>query len=104
VRLLRQTPKGLRAEQIREELGLQAKELPRPLNEALDSGRLAKSGQKRATTYFVKGAASKAAAGRQARAIPAVRRGRTKAKRARAAKIVEKKVTAPGAADAKGQG
>jgi hypothetical protein len=55
VGLLRQSPKGLRAEQIRKKLGLQAKELPRPLKEALDSGRLAKSGQKRATTYFLKG-------------------------------------------------
>jgi hypothetical protein len=56
VSLLKSNPGGLRAEQIREELGLQAKELPRPLKEALDSGRLGKSGQKRATTYFVKGA------------------------------------------------
>jgi hypothetical protein len=55
VGLLRQSPKGLRAEQIREKLALQAKELPRPLKEALDSGRLGKSGQKRATTYYVKG-------------------------------------------------
>ncbi|HEY8092085.1 MAG TPA: hypothetical protein VIF09_29690 [Polyangiaceae bacterium] len=55
VDLLKQAPKGLRAEQIRQKLGLQSKELPRPLKEALDAGRLAKSGQKRATTYFVKG-------------------------------------------------
>jgi hypothetical protein len=78
VGLLRQTPKGLRAEQIRQKLGLQAKELPRPLKEALDSGRLAKSGQKRATTYFLKGAggASKASGrgaggGKRARRAPA---------------------------------
>jgi hypothetical protein len=56
VELLRQHPEGLRAEQIREALSLQAKELPRPLNEAVAAGRLGKSGQKRATTYFVKGA------------------------------------------------
>jgi len=55
--LLKQSPSGLRAEQIRESLGLQAKELPRPLKEGLKAGKLAKSGQKRATTYFAKGAA-----------------------------------------------
>src|SRR5258708_23609517 len=43
---------GLRAEQIRQKLGLQAKELPRPLKEGLDGGRLSKVGRKRATTYF----------------------------------------------------
>jgi len=52
--LLGQHPKGLRAEQIRRELGLLAKEMPRPLKEALGTGRLGKSGQKRATTYFLK--------------------------------------------------
>lgn len=54
VGLLKQSPAGLRAEQIRERLGLLAKELPRPLKEALSSGRVSKSGQKRATTYFHK--------------------------------------------------
>jgi hypothetical protein len=52
--LLRQHPGGLRAEQIREQLGLEAKELPRPLKEGLDTGRFSKAGQKRSTTYFVK--------------------------------------------------
>jgi len=59
---------GLRAEQIRQQLGLMAKELPRPLKEALDSGRLGKAGQKRATTYFLAGPlapARKASAGRR---------------------------------------
>lgn len=55
ITLLKRHPSGLRAEQIRDELGLEAKELPRPLKEALDTGSLHKSGQKRATTYFVKG-------------------------------------------------
>lgn len=55
--LLKAHPKGLRAEQIRTQLGLQAKELPRPLKEGLDAGRFSKSGQKRATTYVVKGVA-----------------------------------------------
>jgi hypothetical protein len=64
VGLLRLNPKGLRAEEIRVKLALQSKELPRPLKEATASGRVGKSGQKRATTYFLKsggGAAPKAA-------------------------------------------
>jgi hypothetical protein len=50
--LLKRHPKGLRAEEIREELGVQPKELPRPLAEGLKSGAFKKSGQKRATVYF----------------------------------------------------
>lgn len=53
--LLRSSPKGLRAEEIRQRLNLLSKELPRPLKEGLSSGRLGKSGNKRATTYFLKG-------------------------------------------------
>ena len=45
---------GLRAEQIRAALGVEAKELPRPLADAVSAGRLTKTGQKRATTYFAK--------------------------------------------------
>jgi hypothetical protein len=52
VDLLGKSSSGLRAEQIRSALGVEAKELPRPLAEALSSGRITKSGQKRATTYF----------------------------------------------------
>ena len=54
--LLTKHPKGLRAEQIRNELGCNPKELPRPLADALASGRVTKTGQKRATTYFAGGA------------------------------------------------
>ncbi|HEY4015776.1 MAG TPA: hypothetical protein VGM06_20690 [Polyangiaceae bacterium] len=43
---------GLRAEQIRSELGLQAKEMPRILKEGLGKKSLKAKGQKRATTYF----------------------------------------------------
>jgi hypothetical protein len=104
--LLRQNPKGLRAEQIREKLSLQAKELPRPLKEALDLGRIGKSGQKRATTYFVKGsgAASKpvgraSAAGRRARRAPAGRKGRVRASgRARPVDKTKRGTAASGAA------
>ena len=53
VTLLESRPEGLRAEQIREELAVQAKELPRPLADALASGRIKKAGQKRATTYLI---------------------------------------------------
>lgn len=52
VDVLTKSASGLRAEQIRETLGVEAKELPRPLAEAISSGRITKSGQKRATTYF----------------------------------------------------
>lgn len=52
VNLLQKHPEGLRAEQIRETFACQAKELPRPLADGLAQGRISKSGQKRATTYF----------------------------------------------------
>ena len=56
VDVLQKSASGLRAEQIRETLGVEAKELPRPLADAISSGRITKSGQKRATTYFAGGA------------------------------------------------
>jgi hypothetical protein len=52
VSLLEKNSSGMRAEQIRGALGVQAKELPRPLADALAEGRISKAGQKRATTYF----------------------------------------------------
>jgi hypothetical protein len=51
--LLAKSPDGLRAEQIRDALGVDAKELPRPLADGVKSGRFKKTGQKRATTYFL---------------------------------------------------
>jgi hypothetical protein len=51
VSLVKRNKDGLRAEQIRSQLGLQAKELPRVLKEGLSSKRLRKAGQKRATVY-----------------------------------------------------
>lgn len=66
VGLLKRHPGGLRAEEIRDQLGLEAKELPRPLKEGLDAGSLQKSGQKRATTYFVKAAGGGSRATRRA--------------------------------------
>jgi hypothetical protein len=57
VDLLGRNPEGLRAEQIRSELGLLPKELPRPIADALAEKRISKHGQRRATTYFAKGGA-----------------------------------------------
>jgi hypothetical protein len=62
VSLVKTAPKGMRAEEIRVSLGMQAKEMPRPLKEAVSAGRLGKSGQKRATTYFAKGGGGASAA------------------------------------------
>ncbi len=45
---------GLRAEEIRSKLGMQAKEMPRILKEGLSKKKLAAKGQKRATTYTAK--------------------------------------------------
>ena len=45
---------GLRAEEIRSQLGMQSKEMPRILKEGISTKKLASKGQKRATTYFVK--------------------------------------------------
>lgn len=73
VALLQDHPEGLRAEQIRESLGCQAKELPRPLSDAIDQGRISKTGQKRATTYFIGANAGDASSGKK-RAGRVVRR------------------------------
>ena len=51
--LLKKHKGGLRAEQIRAALGLQPKEMPRPLSEGVKARAFKKKGQKRATTYFV---------------------------------------------------
>lgn len=64
VALVGKSPEGLRAEQIREALACEAKELPRPLADAVTAGRLTKTGQKRATTYFAGGGGSGARRGR----------------------------------------
>jgi hypothetical protein len=54
VALLKTRKDGLRAEQIREELGIDRKELPRPLKVGLEAKKLLSKGQKRATTYFAR--------------------------------------------------
>ncbi len=82
VTLVKQSPKGMRAEQIRQKLDMQAKEMPRPLKEAVEAGRLSKSGQKRATTYVARGGAS-------ARKAPPARKA-SKARRAGPARARKK--------------
>jgi hypothetical protein len=52
VALVKSQKTGLRAEQIRDRLGMQSKELPRILKEGLSKRALKSKGQKRATTYF----------------------------------------------------
>jgi Fic family protein len=52
VALVKQHKQGLRAEQIRKQLGMQPKEMPRVLKDGLSSKKLKAKGQKRATTYF----------------------------------------------------
>ncbi len=52
VALVKKNKNGLRAEQIRDELSMQAKEMPRVLKEGLAKKQLKSRGQKRATTYF----------------------------------------------------
>jgi hypothetical protein len=52
IALVKQHKEGLRAEQIREELGMHPKEMPRVFKEGLASKRLRAKGQKRATTYY----------------------------------------------------
>ena len=52
VSLVENRPRGMRAEQIRTELGMQPNEMPRVLGEGLATRRLRKRGHKRATTYY----------------------------------------------------
>jgi hypothetical protein len=52
VSTLAQHETGLRSEELRAMLGVDKKELPRPLKEGLASGSISKKGQKRATVYF----------------------------------------------------
>jgi hypothetical protein len=51
VALVKKHREGLRAEQIRTELRMQAQEMPRVLKEGLSKKKLKAKGQKRATTY-----------------------------------------------------
>jgi len=46
--------KGLRAEEIRKQLGLDVREVPRVLRQGLATKKLKAKGNKRATTYFAR--------------------------------------------------
>lgn len=108
VKLLGSKPNGLRAEQIREELGLESKELPRPLADAMSSKKVKKSGNKRATTYFLaskvvnkpaakpKKVATKKAASKPKAAVKLKAKAKSKAKSAK--KTTTKAKAAPAAA------
>jgi hypothetical protein len=78
--LLQGNSGGMRAEQIREALNVEAKELPRPLADALAAGRITKTGQKRATTYFAGsgGGSSSGGEGGTRRRAGGVKRSRKK--------------------------
>ena len=54
VLLVKTQKNGLRAEEIRSKLGMEAKEMPRILKEGVAKKKLTSKGQKRATTYFAK--------------------------------------------------
>jgi hypothetical protein len=54
VLLVKTHKEGMRAEEIRSKLGMQAKEMPRILKEGISAKKLSSKGQKRATTYFAK--------------------------------------------------
>jgi hypothetical protein len=51
VALVKKNPKGLRAEQIRGQLKMESREMPRVLKEGLTKKLLKSRGQKRSTTY-----------------------------------------------------
>ena len=102
VELLGAHPEGLRAEQIRHELGLEAKELPRPIAEALASRKIAKQGQKRATTYFAKGSKGVTAKAAKRSTKAAKTAGKKRGKRGSAKKRGGKKAAAPDATHTNG--
>jgi hypothetical protein len=54
VTLVKKHKSGLRAEEIRTNLGMLAKEMPRILKEGVATKKLSSKGQKRATTYFAR--------------------------------------------------
>jgi hypothetical protein len=57
VRILSVSPEGLRSEELQEKTNLSKKEITRPIVLALEGGLIRKTGNKRATTYFVGGGA-----------------------------------------------
>lgn len=91
VKFVTSKPKGVRAEEIRDGLGLEPKEMKRPVDEALASKQISKTGNKRATTYFAGKKAGKTAAAKVKPAKKAVKKAAKKTKPAKAAKTVSVK-------------
>jgi hypothetical protein len=93
VQFVRKCEDGATAESIRFTLGLERKELPRPIAEALAAGLLMKRGQKRATRYFVttKGGLTKGGLKRARIAKKTVKAAKKTAKMAKKAKKISKK-------------
>jgi hypothetical protein len=76
VKLLDAHPEGLRAEELRRALDLEAKELPRPIADALAAHKISKQGEKRATTYFAGGGRARPGAGKPGRGAKGSKGGR----------------------------
>jgi len=95
---------GVSAEEIREQLGVERKELPRPISEALGQKLISKRGHKRATKYFA-GASKKSAAkkSKPAKSIKKVKAA-SKVKASKKAKKSGKKLGAKKAAHKKMNG
>jgi hypothetical protein len=90
VRLLRKHKMGLRAEDIRVDLSLDKREVPRVLRTAMGAGAIRiLSGQKRSTTYGI-GGAKKSAKPRKAKAASPKLKAKTAPKK-RTAKTTSKK-------------
>ncbi|MCU0691243.1 MAG: DNA-binding protein, partial [Polyangiaceae bacterium] len=52
VKLLTSTKRGMRVEEINKALGTNTRQLMRPIQKLLGGGKINKSGERRATTYF----------------------------------------------------
>lgn len=90
--LLSKKPEGLRAEDIRAALKLEAREMPRVLKEGITKKLLRTTGQKRATTYFL------AAKGQKKKSVKTANR---KASKPKPKKAASKKPKAKKAVEAK---
>lgn len=94
VALVKMHKDGMRAEEIRKELGIDKREWMRPLQAALDSKRLKKQGEKRATVYMVAGSTG-ATSSKPAKKKPAAKKAAPKAKaKAKTKKAPKAKVKA----------
>lgn len=94
--LLANEPNGLRAEDIRQVLKLDVREIARPIAEALAAKKITKTGKKRATVYHAAGKAKKVAAKKPVKA-----KAKAKAKPAAKKKPVARKPAKTKSAKAK---